>query len=261
MKNLQGYFVLIVLSMFFLGCKDQAPDIVTETIKENPNQVLNKKLVGESANDLLSADQYKVMQVEIQFVEGFSPSQASLDNMKTFLLQRLHKPEGIEYIYTTIKSPNKSSYSVTDIDTIEKANRTVYSKGDTIGVYFFFADAGYDKDSNNSKVLGIAYRNTSMALFQKTIIGLSGGINQPDRVKLETVVLNHEFGHILGLVNVGSPMVSNHQDNENGHHCNNTKCLMHYTVETGNVVTNLIGSSMPQLDAQCLEDLKANGGK
>lgn len=264
---IKGYIKILFLAItlfFIYGCEDetQLPEKQPAKFTEvNPNGILNKKLVGESATDLLSSENYNYMQVEIQYVAGFAPGQTALDNMKTFLTQRLNKPDGIEFVFTSIKSPNKSSYSVNDIDAIEKSYRTIYTKKDTIGVYFFFADAGFNEDTNNSKVLGIAYRNTSMALFQKTIQNLSGGLNQPERSKLETVVLNHEFCHILGLVNVGSPMQTLHQDSAHGHHCDNSSCLMHYTVETGNVVANLLGGSMPQLDANCIQDLKANGGK
>jgi hypothetical protein len=252
-----GIFNLLLVLIIFNSCKDQNPDM----LDVNPNGILNKKSVGESSFDLLSAANYKYMQVEIQYIEGFAPTQVALENMKIFLNQRLNKPAGIEFIYSSIKSSNKSSYSITDIDAIEKSHRKIYTKKDTIGVYFFFADAGYDKDTDNSKVLGVAYRNTSMALFQKTINNLSGGIYQPERSKLETVVLLHEFCHILGLVNVGSPMQKLHQDDANGKHCDDSNCLMHYSVETGNVVSNLIGNSMPQLDLNCIKDLQANGGK
>jgi hypothetical protein len=259
-----AYNLIFILILFLsISCKDQAIEQIPGTIDKAPVLNLNKKPVGESSNDLLSSEQYKFMQIEIQYIEGFSPTQAALNNMETFLLQRLNKPRGIQFIFTSLQSPKKSTYSVSEIDLIEKNNRTVYTKGDTIGVYFFFADAGFNEDTNNSKVLGIAYRNTSMALFQRTIHNLSGGINQPERSKLETVVLNHEFCHILGLVNIGSPLQSQHQDADpaHGRHCDNSSCLMHYTVETGNVVTNLLGGNMPQLDANCIEDLRANGGK
>jgi predicted Zn-dependent protease len=100
-----------------------------------------------------------------------------------------------------------------------------------------------------------------MALFERTIQDLSGGLTQPEQSRLESVVLQHELGHILGLVNAGTAMVTNHQDAPHGRHCTNTNCLMHYTVETGNVVQNLLDGSLPQLDSNCLSDLRANGGK
>lgn len=255
--------MMLLLVVSFSSCKKEDNDIVIENEIDTPDPNINNKAVGASSNDLLSDEKYTYLEVEIVFVEGFRPSVSATENLKTFLHQRLNKPKGTGLKFASITSPGRATYSINLINEIETANRTVFTRKDTIGVYFFFADAGYDKDTDNSKVLGIAYKNTSMTLFQKTIQNLSGGLGQPERSKLETVVLNHEFGHILGLVNVGTNMVAPHQDQDASHgkHCNNEDCLMHYTVETGNVVTNLFGDNMPQLDQNCLNDLRANGGK
>jgi hypothetical protein len=56
-------------------------------------------------------------------------------------------------------------------------------------------------------------------------------------------------------------MVVNHQDTAHGRHCDNTNCLMHYTVETGNVVQKILGGNLPQLDQKCIDDLRAHGGR
>ncbi|MCP2045199.1 hypothetical protein [Pontibacter sp. HSC-36F09] len=171
----------------------------------------------------------------------------------------LDKPGGIILKQAAIPAPGKSAYTAQYLAGIEEKCRTEYTPPDTIAVYFFFADSRYAEDTNNSKVLGVAYRNTSMALFEHTICGMSGGIGQPDRTKLESVVMQHELGHILGLVNAGTPIQQNHQDAPHGWHCDNSKCLMHYTVETGSVVQNLLGGYTPVLDQNCINDLKTSG--
>jgi predicted Zn-dependent protease len=229
----------------------------------NKDRSLNKKNVGASAHDLLSADKYKKVVLEVQFVQGFEPQNATINNLKTFMEQRLNKPGGITVKLTPLPASNfgKSAYSANDIAAIEEQYRQEYTTPDALAIYFFFADSHYSEDNGNSKVLGVAYRNTSMALFEKTIQELSGGLTQPGRDKLETVVMQHELGHILGLVNVGTNMVANHQDAPHGAHCTDTNCLMYWGVETGDVVQNLLGTGMPVLDQNCLNDLKNNGGK
>ena len=69
------------------------------------------------------------------------------------------------------------------------------------------------------------------------------------------------MGHILGLVDIGSPMQTNHKDAAHGNHCNNTNCLMYYASETTDVLGFLITGNVPVLDANCRADLTANGGK
>jgi predicted Zn-dependent protease len=227
----------------------------------NKDRSLNKKSLGYSAHDLLSADKYKSVIVEVQYVQGFEPTQAALNNLKTFMEQRLNKPEGITFKMKQIPAGGKTAYTITDIKKIEDQYREEFTKPNQLAIYFFFADGDYAQNSGGGKVLGQAHRNTSMVLYQKTIQELSGGLTQPPRATLETVILEHELGHILGLVNVGTEMVTNHQDAAHGAHCTNTNCLMYWGVETGDVVQKLLGGNMPQLDQNCLNDLRNNGGK
>lgn len=55
------------------------------------------------------------------------------------------------------------------------------------------------------------------------------GTNGKDFVSdVEQVVLIHELGHELGLVDAGLPMASPHlDDGDDGHHCSNPHCVMH----------------------------------
>ena len=215
---------------------------------------------GLTPNDFLSNSKYDKLIVEIQYVEGFPPTPAAVDNLKAFLVRYLNKQSGITIVQSSIKPPGKSSYTVDDIRNIENANRTQNTDGKTIAAYFFFADNDYAANSGSSKVLGIAYGNSSMVIFEKTIREFSGGITQPSVEAVETTVINHEFAHILGLVNNGTAMQASHQDSSNGKHCNNANCLMYHNAETSDVVANLIGV-IPSLDANCAQDLYKNGGK
>ncbi len=88
-----------------------------------------------------------------------------------------------------------------------------------------------------------------------------GGLAQPSRAAAETAVINHEFGHLLGLVNNGTPMIGDHQDEPHGKHCDNSKCLMYYAAETSDLLANLLTGAVPGLCVNCENDLKGNGGK
>jgi predicted Zn-dependent protease len=133
----------------------------------------------------------------------------------------------------------------------------VFTTGDEIGVYFLYTNGNFTENN----VLGAAYRNTSMVLFGKKIHDNSGSLGQASRTKLEATVLEHEFGHILGLVDIGSPMQTNHKDAAHGNHCSNTNCLMYYASETTDILGFLVTGNIPAFDANCAADLHANGGK
>ncbi len=217
----------------------------------------NNKVVGASANDLLSATKYSSVKIEIQYMPGFQPDAAAVNNLVSLLNSLLNKPGGVTVVQSQIPSTGSLVLSLTDIANIEKNNRTVYTSGSQLGVYFLFTDGAY----TDNNTLGIAFRNTSMSLLGKTIHDNSGGLGQASRTKLESTVLEHEFGHILGLVDLGSAMQTGHKDAAHGNHCSNTNCLMYYGAETTDILGFLITGNVPPLDANCKADLTANGGK
>ena len=251
-KIITTVLICSFLMMAITGCKKS--DIITNLPSINNE---NNKAVGASANDLLSAAKYSSVKIEIQYMPGYQPDGAAVNNLMVFLNSLINKPGGVTIVQTQIASAGKTVLSLNDIATIEKNNRTVYTSGSQLGVYFLYTDGNYSE----ANVLGLAFRNTSMSLLGKTIHDNSGGIGQASRTKVVSTVLEHEFAHILGLVNIGSAMQTNHQDGAHGHHCNNTSCLMYYTSETTDILGILITGNIPVLDANCKADLTANGGK
>ncbi len=250
-KTLQPFKILLGLLLFVnFSCKKSDPSISAA----HPE---NFKAIGASAKDLLTAGTYTSIKIEIQYMPGYAPDAASINNAVAFLNNLVNKPGGISVIQTQIPSAGKPVMTLNDIVEVEKNNRTVYTSGNQLGVYFVYTDSKYSE----ATALGLAFRNTSMALMGKTVTDNSGGIGQVSRTKLESTVLEHELGHILGLVNLGTPMVTNHQDANNPNHCNNNNCLMYYGANTTDIMGVLVTGNVPLLDANCKADLTANGGK
>jgi len=226
------------------------------------NTLANKQITGSSANDLLSADKFTSMLVELVYVEGFKPTQSAIDGFVTFLEQRTFKPAGITVEVRSIASPGSSPYTNEEIQQIEDANRLRFNTEDQIAVWAFFADGASARNSGNSVVLGTAYRNTSFVIYEETIHDLSNSALEPSRDVLESTVIHHEFGHILGLTNLGTALQSDHEDGDHPKHCNVESCLMYWAAETGSGIANLLGQTKPaELDSQCIADLQANGGR
>lgn len=238
----QKVYLLLVFSVSFFACKK------TDVVGGKDYATL-----GSSAHDLL-ASSYSSLEIQIQYMPGYQPDHQSTDNFKNFLGQYLNKPNGISIIEQQIPSDGKSILSVNEVVALEKKYRTVFTNNHQIAVYILITDGISDK----SDIFGSAYWNTSICLFGKTISNNSGTVGHISQSQLLTVLFEHEFGHLLGLVNQGSPMQTNHQDVSDGAHCINKNCLMYYEIEIEAISPT---SSLPSLDANCVADLKANGGK
>jgi hypothetical protein len=213
------------------------------------------KTLGTSAHDLLSASRYQLLQVEINYMPGYAPDTATINALQNFLSALINKPAGIQIIPHQIAGSGKSVCTLNDIVGWEKTNRTLFTGNDVIAVHILITDNGY----TDVNTFGKSYWNTSICLFGKTINNRSGGIGQVSKAKLFTIIAEHELGHLIGLVNEGSPMQVDHKDAANGAHCSNTACLMYYAIETA-IPSGILGIG-PALDVNCITDLKANGGK
>lgn len=216
--------------------------------------------VGKSANFLLAADQFPALELELVYMEGYEPSDKMLESLVEFLEKYTFKPEGIRLLLKEIPAMNKETYTTEEIATIENDYRESYNEGNTISVFLLVVDGDFEKNEEDSFTIGAAYRNTSLVLFGSQIEKNSGGIRRPSKSNLETTVVLHEMGHLLGLVNVGSEMVEPHEDEAYDHHCDNEDCLMYWAIET-NSIFNYMRDVIPSLDGNCERDLRANGGK
>lgn len=212
---------------------------------------------GATAEDFLTDDEFQNLVLQIQYMEGYAPNAEALDNLRSFLEERLNKTSITIMEPESIPPGGQSSYTATDVRDLEEEHRSEFSEEGTLAAYLLILDGEF----STSNVLGIAYYNTSMALFGETIEGTSGGLNQPSKTVVETIVMRHEVGHIIGLVNNGVDMQSDHQDEEHGKHCDVNDCLMYYAVRTTDFFANLTGGTIPELDEQCVADLQAAGGK
>lgn len=249
---MKAILILLLTGIIFSGCS-KSGYVNNPDIPDN----LHNRTVGASANELLSSSKYSSLKIEIQYMPGYIPDAAALDHLKAVLEGLLNKPAGISIVTREIPAAISSSLSVNDIITIEKNNRTAFTNGSELAVYLLYTNGAY----TDPGVLGVAYKNTSAALFGKKIHDNSGGIGQASRTKLVATVAEHEMAHLLGLVDLGTAMQTGHKDAAHGNHCNNANCLMYYASETTDILGFLLTGNIPVLDQNCRADLQANGGK
>lgn len=103
-------------------------------------------------------------------------------------------------------------------------------------------------------MLGQAHRSTSIVVYENTLREAVAE-RQGQLWIMEATIMEHEFGHLLGLVNSGAPMESDHQEENHPSHCKEA-CLMHHTTDTQEAIAQM-KTSPPPLDENCKKDLKA----
>lgn len=240
----RSVFFGLLFSLVFASCQKQ------DVIGSRDYQTL-----GTSAHQILTASPYSLLKIEIQYMPGFAPDSASVARLIDFLNTCANKPGGIQVVLQQIAPSGKAILSIDEIVSIEKKNRTAFTENNRLAVHILITDGKY----NSPDILATSYWNTSICVFGKTVQDNLGTTGSLEKSKLLATLFEHEFGHLMGLVNQGSPMQTSHKDPSHGAHCINPECLMYYDVEkswTGGVVFNI-----PTLDADCQADLKANGGK
>lgn len=236
---------LVVLLFFLVGG-------VVSCSKED-TEVRDYKTLGSSANDLLSSSKYQTLELEINYMQAYPLSDAVIDHLTNYLQTYLNKPGGIKVFRQVINNSDKTTFGISDVVALENKVRTKFTRPGVVAVHIMVLDAEFSEFT----VLGNAYWNTSMSVYGRTIDRYSGGNGQVSTEQLQITLIEHEFGHLLGLVDQGSSMVAAHKDVNKGAHCINPYCLMHHVIETASASA----PQVPVLDNFCRDDLRNNGGK
>lgn len=252
---------LLLLTAPGVSCGDSSPAGPGDDNGPNqPDPYSHTLGPGASAHDFLSGEGYTELVVEVDYMTGYAPDSGALDQLRNFLEERLNKTTITIRAPTEIAAGGQQAYTISDIRSLEEANRDEYTEGQTLTAYMLIVDGEFEQDN----VLGVAYYNTSSAYFGAAYEEASGGLGQPARDLTEATSFRHELGHLFGLVAIdgsGTEMQTEHRDEANGHHCDNDQCLMYYAIESTDLFGSIFGGEIPALGQNCIDDLRANGGK
>lgn len=267
MRTKSYLWAALLMTISLVSC---SKDSESSTSGPDPvDRSANLLSAGSSGSDILTNENFDRIQIEIAYVEGFRPTNTAVENLRTFLLERTFKEE-ISFTYRTLPSPDEETLTLEEIARLETDNRTLYNDGRTLAFYIYFADAPSDSDKpiDNLVTLGAVYRNTSMIIHESTVRELASRSVVITVSDVETTTLTHEFGHLFGLVDLGTPEVNPHEDTASSNHCNVDGCLMRAELEFGSGVMAVMENrtakgleGLPALDAECLLDLQAIGGR
>lgn len=228
---------------------------------------------GSSAKDFLQDAVYETLQIEVLHQLGTSPSTDALAELRNFLERYLHK-ETIELRIRAIPATKDDLFSVEEVTRIEERYRALKTRTEDgiLAVSVLYLN-GRSEDEKNpgapDSAIAYAYRNTSIAIFAPVLKELAQNEGNPRLLSsIETATLSHEFAHLMGLVNSGTPLQTPHEDKSKDGHCTNPNCLMFWSLDTGQINPAAIRyrlmaleGNLLELDAACHHDLQVNGGR
>jgi len=218
---------------------------------------------GSRSRDFVSGEKFTTLIVEVDWmVDGskdYKPSALVLTFLQQRLSERLNKPGGITVELGNAIASTRSSYGAGDLSNVERDNRASHDSGSTVTMWIVFATHSSD-DTPNGRVIGLAYAGSAFAIFAASIEEVTGLLVPAQEV--ERIATVHEAGHLLGLVNNGTPMVTPHEDSQHPKHSTNHASVMYWEVEGGGIVNLIQGGNAPDnFDASDVADLRGIGGK
>ncbi len=206
---------------------------------------------------------------EIDSVPGMQPRAQSEQDLIARFSALLDKPDGIEIRHDDSLESRGEDYVWTD-DELFALAPDVFDDDEpsgTVTIHVMFLDGSYASDSGGT-VLGVAWRNRHIAMFTQTIdrscsqVPLLGGLSDEACRASEYGVWSHEVGHVLGLVNAGLPMQTDHEDAEHPKHDAQQGCLMYWAYDGPSFVDTTItrlGAGQQEIDfcEPSLDDIRA----
>jgi hypothetical protein len=177
------------------------------------------------------------LRFELDAVEGLSPHASSLEYLEAFVGRALDKPDGVSFDADETLSPAGSDH-VWTFDELDTSSRQ-HAEDDTDGpvsIHVLFLDGSYASSEEGGTVLGLAWGERHIALFQDAIRagcsgGLLGALSTEACEIAERNVWAHEIGHIIGLVDNGIAQQTNHRDADHGRHDVSGDCLMYWAYD------------------------------
>ncbi len=218
---------------------------------------------------LISGDEFERLDIRVYYVDGRQPRDGVADELADGIEQIIDKPEGVDVTMDAEigETAPSEGWEFSDLQELTDDYAAGDVDDDTIVVQTLLVDGEYAESDSN--VLGVAWGHEHAVLFMDQIEQScqNASILGIDAEELcehaELTVWRHEIGHVLGLVNNGAPMQTDHEDQDNQRHCKHDDCVMYWAYRNPGMMDRLGErlldgeQSAPNFGDACLADLDA----
>ncbi len=208
-----------------------------------------ENITGQCRYEILSANDYSKLHIEINYVTGNAPDSEALNLLKQ-RIQEVTDKTSISVSQSSFGSTD-NSYTLEEILEIENNQRTQSKSSNKFVIHILYLNGEYE---DNDQTLGLAYSGSSFALFKEKIE--DSAFLLISSTDIEKSVIVHEFGHILGLVNNGYQSPHDHEDSQHPHHSDNDESVMYWAIESQDIGNQIDGEPPNNFDSDDLDDLR-----
>jgi hypothetical protein len=189
---------------------------------------------GTDPKAYLSAHVYGRLVIEVLGVEGVPIDLGALGALTDAAKMLCNKPAGVELVQSPLV-PRWAHGAQRWTNAQLGAFCDRYSKhrtsANTVVLHLIFVPGNH---ADGAEVGAVTFAKDKIGVFAEV-----------DQSRVMSSVLVHEFGHICGLVNNGTPDTHKHEDSDSSGHCKNTACTMFW-----------VSSGITAFCQDCLADLR-----
>jgi hypothetical protein len=207
--------------------------------------------VGDLSRSLLRPGPYGGTMVEIDSAGSAAPDKVTHDYLIQLVKQTTVKGVTETGSHTFAGKGNGGCWKPQEIVDMTKREAKTHTAGTTAAVRFFFLDGTVCQGSG---VLGMAYLAGSVAIFTGQVNSLATPTVPADTFM--KAVTTHEFGHILGLVNLSYKSATNHEDAQHPHHSSNKASVMYWAIDQSNLIQQFLSGPPTTYDSDDQADLQ-----
>jgi hypothetical protein len=196
--------------------------------------------------------------VEIGWIRGCAPSPHTLEGIRMFLERYAKPPRGVRLILDPeiaelapgVAIPESRMLSEEQIHALARRQRRSVLPAEGPSIYLLFIPRRA-ADGSGQGERGEAFAEESFAVIATDRVRGQGFL-AIDGDEVERFVVQHELGHLLGLVS--------DESHEHAGHCTNPACIMYPQPDLRAVLANwwraFSGRLPTELDADCERDLE-----
>lgn len=197
---------------------------------------------------------------------GVSPWSVLRSNIEALFEGRAIEPE--VYVPETLSemdrlpAQGRDTWTPGDILALARETRNPGLSSYEAEFSVFFLNGYLDSEGTpDERIVGVSIVGAPVIAVFKDVV-LSPGNPLQVSLYVEQAALIHEFGHVMGLVDNGVPMVRDHLDTGHPSHCSSSGCVMYWLNEGASDMVRFAGQmlesgSVIMFCEHCIEDARS----